>query len=79
MKATAITARLSRGMILGIVVFVANFVLMNLRAGRFLELVRLANEGEDRLARFILFLFAFGDVGSAGGVGRGVQRSPGAA
>jgi hypothetical protein len=63
MKAKAITARLSRGMILDVVVFVANLVLMNLLADRFLELVRLANGGEDRLARFILFLFAFGMLG----------------
>jgi hypothetical protein len=60
MKATAITARLSRGMILDVVVFVANLALMSLLADRFLELVRLANEGEDRFARLALFLFALG-------------------
>jgi hypothetical protein len=60
MKATAITARLSRGMMLDVVVFVANIALMNLLADRFLELVRLANEGGDPVARFALFLFALG-------------------
>src|SRR5687767_7157440 len=60
MKATAITARLSRGMVLDVVVFVANITLMNLLVDRFLELVRLANEGGDPAARLALFLFALG-------------------
>ena len=59
-ETTAITARLSRGMMLDVVVFVANITLMNLLADRFLELVRLANEGGDPVARFALFLFALG-------------------
>src|SRR5215203_2038609 len=60
MKATAIIARLSRGMVLDVFVFVANITLMKLLADRFLELVRLANVGGDPVARFALFLFALG-------------------
>src|SRR5918997_3561939 len=60
MKATAIIARPSRGMMLDVVVFAANITLMNLLADRFLELVRLANVGGDPVARFALFLFALG-------------------
>lgn len=59
MKAKAITARTNRGALLDVVVFIINLVLMNLLTRYFLDLFRLADEG-DSFAQVALLLCSGG-------------------
>ena len=59
MKAKAITAETNRGMLLDGVVFIINLALMNLLTQYFLDLFRLAGEG-DAFAKFALLLCSGG-------------------
>ena len=59
MKAQAITAETNRGVLLDVVVFIINVALMNLLTRYFLDLFRLAGEG-DAFAEFALLLCSGG-------------------